>query len=124
MNSAIFYDQDGVERAELLEEPITIEALKSITIGLNFGTLLMAHGILPGHSNGGRSYVLLDWSADKKVITPRIGTTVAFIKYSGPPFFVNDGIIPNFGFVTWEIQATITVSTTVLEEKRKKSRRD
>lgn len=84
--------------------------IKSIplSVGLN---ILQACGIWPGGVNGGRSYVLVDWDSGKKIITPRIGSVVEIIRFSGNPF--DPMPIP----VTYTDEALSERFGTVLEEK-------
>ena len=111
VNSVIFYDQNGVERLNLLgEKPVIIEAFKSISLSIGLITMY-PKGIMPGDPNLGRSFVLVDWDAGKKVITPKIGSSVAFVRFNRNPVFPSP--IP----LTLTYEALSHMAGAVLEEK-------
>jgi hypothetical protein len=113
LNSVMFHDQNGQERFDLLGGvPVTIGAFKSITLSISLRTLL-PHGIMIGDQDGGRSFVLVDWDAEKKVITPNISSSVAFIRFSGNPLEYPPPPIP----VTYTYEALTVMAGAVLEEK-------
>lgn len=107
VNSVMFHDQNGVERLNLLgEEQVTIEAFKSISLSIGMLTLV-PHQIYPGDPDSGRSFVLVDWDAEEKVITPSIGSVVGIVLFDGAP----SPITP------YTYKAMMEMSGTVLEER-------
>jgi Protein of unknown function (DUF3124) len=105
VNFIEFYDQNGNFVKNFAETPITIDALKSITILASNSTLIPL-GLYPQDPNGGRSYFLIDWEADKRVITPIIGSSMSMVIREGDP-----------GNTTYKITSMIVVGNRVLEEK-------
>jgi hypothetical protein len=80
VNRLTFYDQNGEEVAEFLDQFIVIEKWNSITYNTDFDTT----GVPPYPGEGGRPFFILEWEAESPVIPLFVAIGVAIISPNDP----------------------------------------